>query len=76
MIKVVLAKTVIDYMQLNGGNPQTAAERGIETLKRKADGDGGVIVLTPRGDFGIAFNTPRMARAYINETMDSPVVAV
>lgn len=76
MIKVVMAKTVIDLLDLNGGNPQAAADRGIEILKRKADGDGGVIVLTPQGTFGAAFNTPRMARAYINETMDSPVVAV
>jgi beta-aspartyl-peptidase (threonine type) len=76
MIKVVMAKTIIDLMELNGGNPQTAAEKGIDILKRKADGDGGVIVLNPLGIFGIAFNTPRMAHAYINETMSTPVVAV
>lgn len=76
MIKVVMAKTVINLMDLNGGNPQTAAEKGMEILKRKADGDGGVIVLTPEGKFGIAFNTPRMARAYISETTDAPIVNV
>jgi len=75
MIKVVLAKTVIDLMDLNHGNPQVAADRGIEILKRKADGDGGVIVLTPKGKFGVAFNTPRMARAYMSEEMHAPVVA-
>lgn len=76
MIKVVMAKTVIDHLQRNDGNPQSAAEHGIDILKHKADGDGGVIVLTPKGTFGVAFNTPRMARAYVNESMSSPVVAV
>lgn len=76
MIKVVMAKTVIDLIQASGGNPQAAAERGIEILKRKADGDGGVIVLSPKGTFGASFNTHRMARAYVNDAMASPVVEV
>lgn len=76
MIKVVMAKTVIDLMEVNGGNAQAAAEKSIQILKRKADGDGGVIVLTPKGTVGIAFNTPRMARAYISEAMPTPIVDV
>lgn len=76
MIKVVMAKTVIDLMDFNGGNPQSAAERGIKILAKKADGNGGVIVLNTQGEFGIAFNTPRMARAYINSEMNSPQIFV
>lgn len=76
MIKVVMAKTVIDLMDVNGGNPQQAADRGIEILHRKADGFGGVIVLNKDGDIGVAFNTPRMARAYINSGMNNPYIAV
>ena len=76
MIKVVLAKTVIDLMDSNGGDPQAAAVKGIEILKRKAEGLGGVIVLNAHGKFGIAFNTPRMARAYMTSEMKEPFVAV
>ncbi|MBI4547292.1 MAG: isoaspartyl peptidase/L-asparaginase [Ignavibacteriae bacterium] len=76
MIKVVMAKTVINLMEMNGGQSQTAAENGIEILKRKAHGLGGVIVLNKQGHFGIAFNTPRMARAYVNSEMKEPFVAV
>jgi len=63
-------------MVANGGLPQTAAEDGIELLHDKVDGYGGVIVLSKEGQFGVAFNTPRMARAYFNEGMTAPVVAV
>ena len=76
MIKVVMAKTVIDLMEMNGGDPQAAALKGIEVLKRKAEGLGGVIVLNRKGEYGIAFNTPRMARACMNSQMKEPFVAV
>ncbi len=76
IIKVVLAKTVIDIMGANGGDPQRAAEKGIAILKKKVDGYGGVIVLNGRGEFGVAFNTPHMARAYRNSTMAEPFVDV
>ena len=76
MIKVVMAKTVIDILDLNGGDPQSGAEKGIELLRRKVDGNGGVIVLNKFGKAGIAFNTPRMARAYMNAEMRDPIVEV
>jgi beta-aspartyl-peptidase (threonine type) len=76
MIKVVMAKTVIDILDLNGGDPQAAAEKGIDVLKKKVDGNGGVIVLNKFGKVGFAFNTPRMARAYMNSEMRDPVVEV
>jgi len=76
IIKVVLAKTVIDMMGINGGNGQEAAERGVELLRRKADGYGGVIVLNARGECSVAFNTPKMARAYMTSGMKEPFVAV
>jgi beta-aspartyl-peptidase (threonine type) len=63
-------------MEMHGDNPERAAHEGIEILKHKADGYGGVIVMNNKGQFGAAFNTPRMARAYINSEMNEPVVAV
>ena len=76
MIKVVMAKSVMDMMETNGGDAQIAADRGIEMLKRKVDGYGGVIVMNTAGRIGMAFNTPRMARGYIHEEMREPFVAV
>ena len=76
MIKVVMAKTVIDLMEINGGHPQEAAMKGIEILHRKVDGFGGVIVMNKHGKCGVSYNTPRMARAYINAKMAEPFVAI
>jgi len=76
IIKVVLAKTVIDLMEYNGGDPTAAAQSSIQQLGKKADGFGGVIVLHKSGTPAVAFNTPRMARAYRTSTMNSDVVEV
>ncbi len=76
MIKVVMAKTVIDLMQHNGGDTETAVQEGIKILERKADGYGGLIAINNAGQIGIAYNTPRMARAFMNTGMKQPVVEV
>jgi len=75
MIKVVMAKTIIDRMGVNGGDPEQASVEGIKTLERKVDGLGGVIALNAAGKIGVAFNTPRMARGYMNSEMKTPIVA-
>lgn len=74
--KVVLAKTVIDLMENNGGDGATAAQQSIQRLEKKAEGFGGVIVLNHHGVPAIAYNTPRMARAYRTSEMHSDVVEV
>ena len=76
IIKVVLAKTVIDLMEYNGGDPAAAAKQAILRLEKKADGFGGVIVVNNSGVPAVAFNTPRMARAYRTSDMNSDVVEV
>jgi L-asparaginase / beta-aspartyl-peptidase len=76
MIKVVMAKTVIDLMGWHKMTPSAAAEEGLRILEKKTSGYGGVIVLNPHGEVGIAFNTPRMARAYQTSSMRSPIVDV
>lgn len=76
MIKTVLAKTILDHLERNGGDPVNAARHGIDLLRRKVDGRGGVIVLNGEGRPGVAFSTPRMAHAWIHEGMDSPRVEV
>lgn len=76
LIRVVMAKTVIDMMEHNGGDPQEAADEGMKTLIRKAGGYGGIIALNTEGRIGISFNTPRMAHAYMTSEMKTPFVAV
>jgi beta-aspartyl-peptidase (threonine type) len=76
LIKVVMAKTVIDLMDHNGGDPEQAALAGLKILVRKTDSYAGIIAINNEGRIGIAFNTPRMARAYMTSEMKSPVVAI
>lgn len=76
MIKVVMAKSVITIMDLNGNDPVDAVRQGIRLLERKTQGYGGIIVLNNAGQVGIAFNTPRMARAHMTSTLHAPVIEV
>jgi beta-aspartyl-peptidase (threonine type) len=76
MIKIVLAKTIIDHMGANGKDPQKAAEYGIDILRNKVDGRGGVIILNHQGRVGYAFSTPRMAFAFMTDEMEAPRVEV
>ncbi len=76
LIKVVMAKTVADFMERLGGDAAKAAQAGIDLLAAKVQGFGGVIALSHTGAVGIAFNTPRMARGYMRSDMKSPAVEV
>ncbi len=76
IMKVVLSKSVVDGIELLDMSPSAAAERGISQLRDRADGYGGVIVLDARGEPGVAWNTPRMARGWMNEKMKEPFAAV
>jgi L-asparaginase / beta-aspartyl-peptidase len=76
IIKVVLAKTVVDLMEYNGGDPVAAAVQGIDRLEKKVKGYGGVLVLNREGVPAVAFNTPRMARAYCTSAMASAIIEV
>ncbi len=76
IIKIVMAKTVIDFMDMNGGQPQSAIEKALDQLHRKVDGFGGAIALNKDGAIGVAYNTPRMARAYMSDKMSEPFADV
>jgi beta-aspartyl-peptidase (threonine type) len=64
IMKVVLCKAVCDFVAL-GHSAQAAAEKAIGVLADRAQGLGGVIVIDRAGKIGLAFNTPRMAHAWI-----------
>jgi beta-aspartyl-peptidase (threonine type) len=76
IIKTVMAKTVIDLMELNGKDSAEAVEEGLRILQRKAAGFGGIIALNHTGRIAVTYNTPRMARAYMTAEMKTPFVAV
>ena len=63
IMKLVLAKWTVDRIQA-GNMPEWSAQEAMNYLQQRVNGHGGIIVLDPRGHFGIAHNTPRMAWAY------------
>jgi beta-aspartyl-peptidase (threonine type) len=76
IIKVVLAKTIVGLLEVNGGDAQAAADEGIRRLEKKVEGFGGVIVLNSRGVPAFSYNTPRMARAFRTEAMSDAFIEV
>jgi len=75
IMKAVMARTVADLVE-KGESAQDAAEKSVDILKKRFLGYGGCIVVTKDGDYGIAYNTPRMARAVYTAQMSDPVAAV
>jgi beta-aspartyl-peptidase (threonine type) len=62
IMKLVLAKWAADRVA-SGSAPELVVAEAIHYLKDRVNGHGGMILLDPRGRFGIAHNTPRMAWA-------------
>jgi beta-aspartyl-peptidase (threonine type) len=62
IMKLVLAKWAADRV-LAGNAPTWAAPEAMNYLKSRVNGHGGIILLSAKGQFGIAHNTPRMAWA-------------
>jgi beta-aspartyl-peptidase (threonine type) len=60
IMKLVLGKWAVDRVA-NGASPQDAASAAIAYLYTRLGGHGGIILLGPDGQIGIAHNTPRMA---------------
>jgi L-asparaginase / beta-aspartyl-peptidase len=76
LIRVAMAKNVIDKMEANGGDPSRAVRDALQDLERKTGGYGGVIVINAEGKVASGYNTPRMARGYISSEMKAPIVEV
>jgi beta-aspartyl-peptidase (threonine type) len=64
--RVVMAKFAVDALA-NDRTPNDAAHAAIEYLARRVGGTGGIILADRLGRVGLAFNTPKMARAWITE---------
>jgi beta-aspartyl-peptidase (threonine type) len=64
--RVVLSKHAVDALR-DDANPNDTARSAIEYLARRVGGTGGIILANHSGQIGFAYNTPRMARAFITE---------
>jgi beta-aspartyl-peptidase (threonine type) len=60
IMKLVLGKWAVDRVAA-GAAPQEAAGAAIDYLFERLGGHGGIILMGPDGELGIAHNTPRMA---------------
>jgi len=60
IMKLVLGKWAVDRVAA-GATPQEAATAAIAYLFDRLGGHGGVILMGPGGEIGLAHNTPRMA---------------
>lgn len=60
IMKLVLGKWAVDRVAA-GASPQQAATDAITYLYTRLGGHGGIILIGPDGQLGIAHNTPRMA---------------
>jgi len=65
IMKVVLAKTAVDFLGPAGYVPSRAATAAVQLLASRGKGTGGLILLDKLGTPGFAFNTPRMAHGYV-----------
>jgi beta-aspartyl-peptidase (threonine type) len=67
IMKLVLGKWATDRVA-QGVTPQLAAQQAIAYLFTRLGGHGGIILLGPDGQFGLAHNTPGMAWGIADET--------
>jgi len=59
-MRTVIAKTISDFMYMQGMNAKDATQASIEYLTRKAKGRGGVIVIDKEGHRASGFTTKKM----------------
>jgi L-asparaginase / beta-aspartyl-peptidase len=71
--KVILARLALHHLE-EGSHPDAAAQAAIQVLADRANGLGGIILLSPAGQPGWHYNTPHMARAFWTAGMDAPAV--
>lgn len=65
LLRVMLCKTACDYLPHHSA--MESAARSMNVLLKRGKGYGGVIMLSPQGEYGFAHNTPRMAFAYADD---------
>lgn len=74
IMRVVWGKTAVERLAHDGA--MAAARWAVAHLAHRVDGLGGIILLDSEGRVGHAFNTPRMAYAYIRDGLERPVLGI
>ncbi len=67
-MRTVLAKTISDSLEMRGGEARQAVEYGIDYLRRKVKGRGGVIVIDRFGNCASDFTTKKMIHGWIEKS--------
>ena len=70
-MRTVLAKTIADAVEFQAYSATKAVEFGIEYLRRKVDGRGGVIVIDKEGKCASGFTTKKMIHGWIEKGGES-----
>lgn len=70
-MRTVLAKTIADYIEFNQENAENGMSFGIDYLRRKVNGRGGVIVIDKQGHCASGFTTNRMIHGWIEHGGDT-----
>jgi beta-aspartyl-peptidase (threonine type) len=66
-IRVGVAQEICARVRLSGASGKAAADAVMAEVKALG-GDGGVIVVTPKGEMAYSFNTPGMYRGMASQT--------
>jgi len=77
-IRLVLAKTVCDYIEA-GKTPQEAAEKAIKLVNKRivaTYNSMGLVAIDPKGRIGAAHNSPNLCWAYLTSEIKEPVAAL
>lgn len=64
-MRTVISKTISDYIMIKGYDAEQATQAGIDYLRRKVKGRGGVIVIDKDGKCSSGFTTPKMIHGWI-----------
>ncbi len=64
-MRTVLAKTIADYIEFTHEDAEQAVAYGMEYLRKKVNGRGGVIVIDEKGKCASGFTTQKMIHGWI-----------
>jgi len=72
-MRTVISKTIADFVYMKGMAAEEATQAGIEYLKRKVNGRGGVIVIDHLGNCSSGFTTKKMIHGWIEHSGEAMV---
>lgn len=72
-MRTVISKTIADFVLMKGMAAEEATQAGIEYLRRKVNGRGGVIVIDHLGNCSSGFTTKKMIHGWIEHSGEAMV---